>query len=319
MRTIRPQLTPLLAGSEGASGSPLGPKDVVFGPPPEASPPLAARARLAPCAGESPVSSGQARGAGGRLILLVALATACGSTKSGGGGTLTDGGSDGQSADAGTVDTATADAGATDATVGVDSQSADAGTTASDGGSGAVDGASSGCGTITEMGTCEGDKLQFCSEGELVTDDCVASLKDLGAGTCLEISAQWGSECALKAGGNCLSEDEEGNEVWEFCAGEEAGCVDSPAGVLCKTDVLTCAAADAGTCKGDLGIWECEGGIPYAIDCKAWSGKCAVVDEEPVCNAIAAEGACDDAYLICADGLSCVGLTDDSYGTCTTK
>ena len=70
---------------------------------------------------------------------------------------------------------------------------------------------------------------------------------------------------------------------------------------------------------GDVGIWECEGGVPYAIDCAAWGGKCAVVDKDTICNGIAADGDCDDAYLVCAEGLSCVGMTDEKLGTCTAK
>ena len=48
-----------LSKNKGASGSPLGPKNVVFGPHPEASPPMAAS--------ESPVSSEPVAGAGGQL------------------------------------------------------------------------------------------------------------------------------------------------------------------------------------------------------------------------------------------------------------
>ena len=246
------------------------------------------------------------------LTLLFAFAAACGTTTSGGGGaTPVDAGSDTQAADAGAQDSGTTDAAAAD-TTSADSKTADAGNSA-------VDGAGSGCGTVTEKGACSGDNLQFCSDGELVTDDCVKAMSELGVGTCIEISAEWGSECALKAGGSCLSEDEDGNEIWEFCAGAKAACVDSPQGVICETDVVTCTEKDAGTCMGDLGIWECEGGMPYAIDCEAWSGKCAIIDEEPICNAIAADGDCDDAFLFCAEGLSCVGLTDEDYGTCTKK
>ena len=52
-----------LTGNKGASGSPLGPKNVVFGPHPKASPPLAARGRHQPSASELPVSFGAVRGA----------------------------------------------------------------------------------------------------------------------------------------------------------------------------------------------------------------------------------------------------------------
>ena len=273
------------------------------------------------------------------LTTLMAFGAACGSSDNG--GETTDAGTDGQAVDAGATDAGATDAGATDAGA-TDAGATDAGATdagaqdagaqdtamdgaVADGGSGPVDAGpatadtAGACGTITAKGQCTGDKLQFCDEGKLVTDDCKKAMSELGTGTCMEVSAEWGSECALEAGGNCLSEDEEGNDVWEFCAGEKGACVDVPEGTLCKTDVLTCIAADVGTCVGELGIWECEAGMAYAIDCEAWEGKCAVVGEEPVCNNIAVDGSCDDIYLLCAEGLSCVGSTDEELGTCSKK
>ena len=56
-----------LTRNKGASGSPRGPKSVVFVPHPKASPPVAAGVRRSPVADELPVSSGPVRGAGGRL------------------------------------------------------------------------------------------------------------------------------------------------------------------------------------------------------------------------------------------------------------
>ena len=64
---------PRLASKKRASGSPPGPKDVVFGPHPKASPPLAARVRRSPDADELPVSSGPVRGAGGQLTRTICL------------------------------------------------------------------------------------------------------------------------------------------------------------------------------------------------------------------------------------------------------
>ena len=61
-----------LIRNKGASGSPLGPKNVVFGPHPKASPPLAARGRHQPSASELPVSFGAIRGAGGQLNPITA-------------------------------------------------------------------------------------------------------------------------------------------------------------------------------------------------------------------------------------------------------
>ena len=54
--------------NKGASGSPLGPKSVVFVPHPKASPPVAAGVRRSPAADELPVSSGPVRAAGEQLI-----------------------------------------------------------------------------------------------------------------------------------------------------------------------------------------------------------------------------------------------------------
>ena len=61
-----------LIRNKGASGSPLGPKDVVFGPHPKASPPMAARGRHQPSACELPISSGSVRGVDGQLTRLAA-------------------------------------------------------------------------------------------------------------------------------------------------------------------------------------------------------------------------------------------------------
>ena len=66
----------LLSTNKGASGSPLGPKNVVFGPHPKASRPLAARAPISPVASESSLSFGAVRGVGGQLTCLILLSLA---------------------------------------------------------------------------------------------------------------------------------------------------------------------------------------------------------------------------------------------------
>ena len=64
---------PPITGKKGASGSPLGPKSVVFVPHPKASPPVAAGVRRSPAADELPVSSRPVRAAGGQLIWMLPL------------------------------------------------------------------------------------------------------------------------------------------------------------------------------------------------------------------------------------------------------
>ena len=233
----------------------------------------------------------------GLMATLFALAAACSGGSAGGGGTT--------ATDAG----ATTDAGA----------ATDAGGGQADAGSSTGDVAGGGCGAVTDKGVCKGDKLSYCANGKLEESDCVALMKELGAGTCMEVSKDWGGDCALKTGGSCLWEDEAGDLVWEFCAGDKGACLDQPDGVLCQTGVDACVEADIDTCMGDLGILDCSGGLPYALDCKAWSGKCALVDKAPVCTEIAVDGDCNGEDLRCADGLSCEGITDDTLGTCTKK
>jgi len=187
---------------------------------------------------------------------------------------------------------------------------------ATDAGS-AADG--SGCGAITSAGKCKGNILQYCDEGTLAEDDCAAMMAELGKGVCIEVAKDWGSECALEAGGTCLSEGEDGEYVWEFCSGDKAACVETTEGDVCKVGVATCKDSDIGKCLGDLGVLDCAGGVPWVVDCKAAGGKCAVEGEAVVCTGIAADGECDDDQYRCATDLKCEGATDEAWGSCTKK
>ncbi|MEE2643596.1 MAG: hypothetical protein VYD19_01570, partial [Myxococcota bacterium] len=97
------------------------------------------------------------------------------------------------------------------------------------------------------------------------------------------------------------------------CAGENAGCVIQNAeSDACVENVGTCEDGfEEGYCEGDFLFLGCTLGQPFAFDCSGFSGRC----EGSNCIVVV-DGPCDDELLVCDEGLSCIGLTEESRGTC---
>ena len=249
------------------------------------------------------------------IILLSAFCLACSSGNTSGAGA----GDGGGATDAGATDTAAADAAPTD-TGTTDTGPADTGATDTGPVDVAADLASdateSGCGAITEFGTCEGKVVQWCSDGELQTWDCTEDVDEAEDVVCKEISADYGTDCAYADGYTCVDWDEDDEPFFYFCMGDDAGCATSPDGDLCASSVGTCNQGDVETCMGDHAVWACEEGQPATYDCKAFAGQCSLVDDIAVCTGVAVGGTCDGEMVLCADGASCVGASATDWGAC---
>lgn len=257
------------------------------------------------------------------LAFIIALgsltAAGCGSSAAGS-GTATDTAAGGAADTAGAADAGLADAGAGGAdagsadAAGTDAAGSDAGG-AADAGTAADAGGAATC-TYPEEGKCEGDKVLMCEEGKDATYDCAAQFKDVGAATCAVIAPDWGADCAMKAGEECLYESDDGDVEWSFCGGEAPGCVIHSKGVTCQEKVGTCADSDAGTCKDGKLVLDCAGTQPYLIDCKELGGACTKSGEAFACTGLPEGAECDKTQALCAAGLACVGATDEVDGTC---
>lgn len=183
-----------------------------------------------------------------------------------------------------------------------------------------------GCGAIDYLGTCEGDEAVWCDDGELARVDCADRYPEGVDGTCIHVDDEdWGYWCAVEAGGACYYESGP-----EFCHGTNPGCVIGTESSMCTDNVGPCTmtdsstAASAETCLGQVLVLNCLWGQPFGIDCTAYTGTCNETSE--ACIDITAGNPCDDdgdttddyePILLCAAGLTCEGVTADSYGTCT--
>lgn len=213
---------------------------------------------------------------------------------------------------------------------------ADAASTATDGGSasdisssdisssgrGSSDAAAStnGCGATTDLGACSGTVLSWCDgESKLQSEDCKTYFGVDQPGACTEIDASQGHFCAALSGDPCLTELDDGEVVAEYCVGHLPACIYGKADAVCTDNFFTCTDEDIGTCKNNFAIWDCNLPQPTATDCGSFAAKCAVVDAVAVCSGVVAGGDCDDYDVFCADGLTCEGVSETSWGTCTKK
>jgi hypothetical protein len=177
-----------------------------------------------------------------------------------------------------------------------------------------------GCGSVTFFGECDGSTLLWCqNEGapnaSLVTTDCAAQYAGLATGVCALIADDYGYDCAVSVGDDCIFQDSTGPFI-ALCGGTEPGCVISDDDAVCQEDVGTCVEADEGTCLGDAIVLLCNVSQPTLLDCGAAGGSCDDAGDDPLCVDIPEGGACGGEF-ICADGLDCVGETADTLGTCT--
>ena len=179
------------------------------------------------------------------------------------------------------------------------------------------------CDGITTKGLCDGSVLKFCSgSDELITVDCATEYFPSGenGGRCIQVSDEYGYDCALPNGGACVYAAPGGELVTTFCAEPEAACgldLMQDGGFACTADVGTCQPAAAGetfaaTCEGNFLFLDCQpGGQPVGYDCASNGGTC----QNGACQSPPSE-ICDDESIGCQPGYECVGVSADAFGTC---
>lgn len=180
------------------------------------------------------------------------------------------------------------------------------------------------CGDITVRGACDGNVLSYCSRtNELVVLDCGQDYFPVGVqgGVCVEVDAEYGFDCALPTGGDCVFSDE-GSYLSTFCAEPGDGCsinIENGEGFVCTANMPACERPAAGelyqpTCSGDYLYFDClPGDQPVAIDCAAAGGTCGT----DVCVMPVGE-TCDNVNFFCDGDLICEGydILTNASGTC---
>lgn len=137
---------------------------------------------------------------------------------------------------------------------------------------------------------CDGTEVQWCSDTGYQAVDCAPSL-------CIEISADYGHDCAEAPGDVCVDEN---GAYW--CSGTEPGCVDTPNGAFCEENTGGCTVDDESTCVDGRYVWSCDEGQPALLDCNAYGGACVAGTG---CNLLPVGSYCDDETYLCADNLEC--------------
>jgi hypothetical protein len=171
-----------------------------------------------------------------------------------------------------------------------------------------VDAGPEGCGDVTPQGECDGTVVTYCEQGvtpeEVISYDC--GDRDFypdESTTCSEVTAEYGVDCTVAAGGTCGYFDENDDFVWIFCRGDEPACLETSTTIACIENAGTCDDEAAPTCDGDLLSLACAATQPYVVDCASYGGSCD--DAQDACTGLPAGATCDDAVLVCADGLDC--------------
>lgn len=181
------------------------------------------------------------------------------------------------------------------------------------------------CGDVTLRGACDGNVLSYCSRtNELVVLDCAQDYFPTGieGGVCVEVDAEYGFDCALPTGGDCVFLTDDDQYLPTFCSVPTDGCainVENDLGYVCTANMPACVQPPAGalyqpTCSGDYLYIDCvPGDQPVAIDCAAAGGTCGT----DVCVMPAGE-TCDNLNFFCDSGLICEGydILTNTYGTC---
>ena len=90
------------------------------------------------------------------------------------------------------------------------------------------------------------------------------------------------------------------------------GCVFGAEDTACTTGVGTCVETDVDSCFGNLLVLACFSGMVAGYDCVDFGGSCS----GSLCIGLPAEAACATGLMECAGGLSCIGETEESFGSC---
>ena len=193
----------------------------------------------------------------------------------------------------------------------------DAGTVTVDAGAATEDaGAASACGDITYQGTCDGDMMTYCNDGELKEVDCSGEAywdADNNSGshsqtTCGLVDCAddgcYGYDCVAKTGESCAMGEDCDVEAPNGCIG--GVCAASTA---CdpETDSTVSCAGDVGTyCNFAMTEYDCSAGgsEPYT---------CVVPSEANTAFCVGLEGGqCGTGsdgvtQFVCSTGLNCIG------------
>jgi MYXO-CTERM domain-containing protein len=174
------------------------------------------------------------------------------------------------------------------------------------------------CGMVTPEGECDGNTVRYCDETAtppaLTTYDCTIDFDP--AAICQTISAEYGVDCAMPTGGECVFTDPDDNLVQVFCQGRGAGCVETSTGSACVTGTSTCTVDDVGTCAGQRALVDCAEGQGWYLDCPSFGATCS----DGACVGVPEGGTCGDglecaATLMCSDEFECVAPMVADAGT----
>lgn len=174
------------------------------------------------------------------------------------------------------------------------------------------------CGMVTPEGECDGNTVRYCDETAtppaLTTYDCTVEFDP--AAICQTINAEYGVDCAMPTGGECVFTDPDDNLIQAFCQGRGAGCVETATRSMCVTGTSTCTVDDVGTCAGDRAIVDCAEGQGWYLDCPSFGATC----RDGACVGVPEGGSCGDglecaASLMCSDEFECVAAVGPDAGT----
>lgn len=166
-----------------------------------------------------------------------------------------------------------------------------------------------GCGAVTPAGECVGSVVRYCDDtvtpNAIVEYDCVADLDP--AAICQTINPEYGVDCAMPTGGECIFADGDGVLFQSFCQGIGNACVETATTSVCITGSPACTDDEVGGCRGDQAVIECFEAQPWLVDCVSFGATCAA----GVCVGVPEGGSCGDG-IECAAPFVC-----DSDNTCS--
>jgi hypothetical protein len=156
------------------------------------------------------------------------------------------------------------------------------------------------CDGLTIQGECVGNTLRLC-----LTDGTVGEF-DCGEenATCELINPDYGFDCAIPSGNDCIADDGQGGVILLTCDGSSPGCQLQETSAVCVNGAGTCSAADIDTCDGDRFIIGCAGvldevqtnGQAAFFDCADLSASCFPTDG---CLVTTPAGACQPGVSKC--------------------
>jgi hypothetical protein len=177
---------------------------------------------------------------------------------------------------------------------------------------------------VTYEGECDGSISIWCDDSGFTNVLNVYDCADWGE-TCDWMETAGWFDCVAYEDSVCLFSDGFGNiETISYCQGNDPACMfdlDEWADLAetmgtCTSDVGSCTDTDIGACDGDLLYWWCNFEQPTLLDCGASGGTCEATGDG-MCVGLEEGAICVTGFLECADGFTCEGESDTTWGTCT--